>query len=242
VGFDQDNVKRVSLTIGPKGSYFAGFGSSRLTHALPEDTQTSIENSKSPPRQVALGIKGAWVVLYEDGSRDWNLRHGYPCLASTNILTNNANKVVFVALNPYREDAFLTVLEDGQCSFNAFFDDKQEAYQSSKMMDTYMRYRAKRDGTTFSHSEVMNGAVYKDVRITPDSNVEETMADDLMARWRARRGLIGGPDLAFAGAVAGGVGTLAKVMGYPTMRAVSFGAWAAFGFAANTLVNGRTSK
>jgi hypothetical protein len=240
VGFDAENVKKVSLTIGPKGSYFARYESSQMTHELPEDTQASIDNSESPPRQVALGIKGAWVALYEDGSREWNLRHAYPGLSSTDILTNDANKVVFVALNPYREDAFLTVLEDGNCNYNGFFDDRQEAWQSRKMLDTYMRSRARRDGTTFSHSLFVNGSVYKEVRITPDSNAEETTTDAFMARWRARRECIGGKDLVYAGVVAGGVGTLTKIMGFPTTRAFSLGGCAGLGFVAQTLVNGRT--
>ncbi|KAH7064197.1 hypothetical protein BKA63DRAFT_497031 [Paraphoma chrysanthemicola] len=218
---DVEKVRDVSISIGPKGSYFARCGTSHIAHALPKDLQKAIEESESPPVSVALGIKGAWILLMADGTRDWNLRHAYPTLASTDNLTDNSNKVVFAALNPYVEDGCFLVAEDGCCTLNNSFSDATEGKEFYGMVDSYMRMRARRDGSTFSHPAVING-VQRQVKITPTSGPQETRMDAWVAMLRARHHSINRKDLTIAGAITGGTGLAAKVAGVPTFKADSF--------------------
>ncbi|KAH7072586.1 hypothetical protein FB567DRAFT_597970 [Paraphoma chrysanthemicola] len=215
---DVEKVRDVSISIGPKGSYFARCGTSHIAHALPKDLQKAIDESESPPVSVALGIKGAWILLKADGTRDWNLRHAYPTLASTDNLTNDSNKVVFAALTPYVEDGCFLVAEDGCCTLNNSFSDATEGKEFYRMVDSYMRMRARRDGSTFSHPAVING-VQRQVKITPSSGLQETRMDAWVAMLRARHQSINRKDLTIAGAITGGTGVAAKLAGFPTLKA-----------------------
>lgn len=123
---DPVKVEKASVSIGPKGGYFARVGSSHISYALPADLETSIKESDSPPATVALGIKGAWVAIFEDGSREWNLRDAYSDLANGGKLVDKTNRPVFVALNPYRENSYFMVSENGQCSYSTSFHDDKE--------------------------------------------------------------------------------------------------------------------
>jgi hypothetical protein len=230
-------LKKVSLTIGPKGSYFARCGASHISHALPADLQRAIDDAKSQPISVSLGIKGAWIALWADGSRTWNLRHSYPSLAATDAFTDSNNPAVFVALNPFREDRYFVVSASGVCSFNANFSDASESKKVYAMTDTYMRWRAKRDGSTLTYSGTMNG-LPRQVRITPDSGAEETRAQALLALVRGSTSLVKHKDLTFVGAVAGGAGVVAKVAGLPTLRAAGIAASTGIGAALHMWYHG----
>ncbi|KAH4400472.1 hypothetical protein HBI81_122810 [Parastagonospora nodorum] len=105
-------VKRVSISIGPEGAYFARSRTLHIAHALPNKFQRAIAESESPPIEVALGMKEAWIVLFEDGSRSWDLRSAYPSLAGNGKLDNEEDKVVFAALSPYRKDDFSLTLKN----------------------------------------------------------------------------------------------------------------------------------
>ncbi|KAF2026374.1 hypothetical protein EK21DRAFT_92504 [Setomelanomma holmii] len=185
---DVEKVRDVSISIGPKGNYFARCGDSHITHALPKDLQAAIKESDSPPVSVALGIKGAWILLRADGTRTWDLRHAYPSLASTYHLTKDTNKVVFAALDPYVLDQYFLVNEQGGCSYNHNSLDADAGKVIHEMTDTYMRMRARRDGTTFTHSMALNGAS-RQIHITPTSNAQETKMDVWIATLRARHGI-----------------------------------------------------
>ncbi|KAF2820781.1 hypothetical protein CC86DRAFT_111911 [Ophiobolus disseminans] len=230
VGSDIEKVRNVSISIGPKGSYFARCGTSHthIAHALPKDLQTAIEESESPPLCIALGIKGAWILLRADGSRTWNLRQAYPGLASTDRLTDDSNPVVFAALSPFHENRYFLVTESGGCTYNTNTSDREEGERLHHLTDSYMRMRARKDGSTFTHSMTLNG-VPRQVVITPKSAPDETKTDAWIAMLRARQKYLGRKDLAFAGAVAGGTGVLAKVVRMPTWRAVGVAASTGFG-------------
>jgi hypothetical protein len=230
---DPERAKRFSVCIGPKGSYFARFASEHVAHALPKGLQVALQESESPPASVALGIKGAWIVLFCDGSRTWDLRDAYPSFAASGKLDNDSNKTVFVALNPYQEDCYFVVAENGACSYSIAFNNKHEGQNLHEMTDTYMRSRAKRDGTTFAYPMTLNG-VEKQVRITPDSSAQEGKVEALMATLRARRVPIRNKDLLFVGAVSSSVGALAKATGSTTMKAVGVAASVGFGAALST--------
>ena len=227
---DTEKFDKVTVTIGPKGSYFARSGSSHISHALPRDLQTAIKESESPPYTVALGIKGAWIAIFEDRTCSWNLRNAYPSLSVTGKLESTANRAVFAALNPFMEDRYFLVIEDGECSYNITFSSKEEGEALHAMTDTYMRFRAKRDGSTFSHPLFSNG-VPREIRITPNSSPQETRRDALMATLRARSTFMKPRDMTSFAAVAGGTGLLAKVAGLSAVRAVGVGTAVGLGFA-----------
>jgi hypothetical protein len=232
---DAEKVKRVAISIGPKGSYFARSGSSHITHALPKDLETSIKESNSPPIIVALGARGAWVVLWADGTRSWHLRDAYPSLATSGYLGGDS-RIVFIALDPYIENNHFLVLEDGQCSYNAT-KDQEELYQLHQMTDSYMQSRAKRDGSSFSQTWIRNG-VAKNYRITPDSIEQEGRGKALVAMLRGRQNILRNNDVAFCGALGAGAGIIAKVAGAPTLKAVGMAAWVSIGAGLNTCFRG----
>lgn len=179
-----------------------------------------MEKSNTLPESVALGMKGAWVAIWADSSSSWDRRNAYPSLISAGHLNSDSKQVVFTALNPYAEDQYFVVSKDGGCSYKISFSDKEEGKTVHEMTDTYMRARAKRDGTTFSHPMTLNG-VSKQVRITPSSNSQETAADALVATLRGRLRSEDGlhqKDVAFVGAVTAGAGALAKLAGLATLR------------------------
>jgi hypothetical protein len=219
---DSKKVKKLSVTIGPRGSYFARFGSSHITHALPKDLQQAIEESETYPLTIALGAKSTWIAIWADGSRSWNLCHAYPSLASNGFLRDDENKAVFAALNPFNEDRFFIVSENGVCSYNADFSEAVESRKVYGITDTYMRSRAKRDGSTLIYEGKVNGWP-KQVKITPNSNAEETKTDALLSVVRGSTGMVKHNDLAFVGAVAGGAGVLTRVAGLPTLKAIGVG-------------------
>jgi hypothetical protein len=232
---DAEKVKRVAISIGPKGSYFARSESSHITHTLPKDLETSIKESNSPPSIVALGIRGAWVVLWADGTRSWHLRDAYPELATSGYLGGDS-RVVFIALDPYIENNHFLVLEDGQCSYNITMD-REELCQLHQMTDSYMQSRAKRDGSSFSQTWTRNG-VAKNYRITPDSIEQGGRGEALVAMLRGRQNILRNNDVAFCGAVGGGVGILAKAAGLPTLRAAVMAVSASIGAGMNTWYRG----
>jgi hypothetical protein len=223
-------LKRISLTIGPKGSYFARLGTSHISHALPKDLQKAIEESESYPVTIALGIRSSWVAIWADGSRTWNLRHAYPSLASNDLLTESVHKAVFVALNPFCEDRWFVVNNNGSVSYSATFSDSAETQKVYSMTNTYMRWRAKRDNSTLKYMWMRNG-LPREVIITPNSGAEETRADALLALVRGSTGVVKHKDLTFVGAVAGGAGVVAKVAGLPALRAVGVATWTGIGAA-----------
>lgn len=227
---DPEKVRHISLSIGPKGSYFACHGKAQTSHALPKDLQKALEESDSHPVTVALGKQGAWIVLFADGSRNWNLRHMYPTLATTDNLSSSTNKPVFAALNPYAEDEYFVVSENGGCSYKVSGWGTDEGQRLHEMTDTYMRSRAIRDGTTFSHGGHING-VPKQIRITPSSSPQETKTDALLATIRARSASVKNRDLAFVGFIAGGTGAIGKMAGLPTFRAAGLAASTGVGVA-----------
>jgi hypothetical protein len=217
---DPEKLKRITISIGPRGSYFARSESSHTTHALPKDLQTAIDDSKSPPSAVALGARGSWVVLWADGSRSWDLRDAYPRLATSGYLESDKSKVTFIALNTYIEDNFFVVLEDGSCCYSATLSNQTELKQLDKMIDSYTLSHAKRDGSSFTATKILDG-VPKTYKITPDSSGQETRGEALMSMLRNRQNINIHPtgDLAFLCAVSGSAGILAKAAGLPRLRA-----------------------
>ncbi|KAF2438395.1 hypothetical protein P171DRAFT_526079 [Karstenula rhodostoma CBS 690.94] len=186
---DQKQLKDTSVSIGPKGSYFARCGESWISHGLPKDLMTKLDRNKEKftPIQVALGLHGSWIVLWSDGDLSYDLRSSYHGLGESDALTGAVGQVLFVALNPYEENGYFVAGKDG-CSFNANLSSKKDGYEIQKMMDDYMRMKAKRDNATFNYPVMMNG-VRQNVHITPNT-YERRRADSLLDTWKQRRGLL----------------------------------------------------
>jgi hypothetical protein len=225
---DAEKVKNIAISVGPKGSYFARSGSSHIAQALPKDLEKAIRESDSSASMVALGARGSWVVLWADGTRSWNLRDAYPSLATSGSLENDSNRVVFLALNPFNENYHFVVRENGQINYNANFSDQEESEQLHKMTHSYMHSRAIRDGTSFTGTMWMKG-VTKDYKITPQSSGLESRSEALGAILRGRRNILRHNEVAFCGALGGGMGVLAKAAGLPTTRAIGMAAAVSFG-------------
>ncbi|KAH7389282.1 hypothetical protein DE146DRAFT_791327 [Phaeosphaeria sp. MPI-PUGE-AT-0046c] len=230
---DPEKVLQVSLSIGPKGSYFARCGTALTSHALPKDLQKALKESGSYPVRIALGKNDAWFVSFADGSRKWNLRHVYPSLAITNVFTDSTNIPIFVALNPYVEDEWFIVQKNGTCNFRMTWS-KDEARELRKMTDTYMRGRAIRDGSSFSTMLEVDGTL-KENRYSPNSRPQESRIEAMLATIRGRTRSMKNGDVALVGAVAGGTGVVAKLVGQPTFRAVGVAASTGIGAAAVSL-------
>jgi hypothetical protein len=180
-----------------------------------------MEKSDTLPESVALGMKGAWVAIWADGSSSWDLRNAYSSLICAGHLNNDSKQVVFAALKSHAEDQYFVVSKDSGCSYKVSFLDREEGKTVHEMTDTYMRTRTKRDGSTFSHPMTLNG-VPKQVRITPSSNSQETAADALVVTVRGRlrsKDRVYQKDAAFVGVVTTGAGVLSKLAGLPILRA-----------------------
>ncbi|KAJ7686782.1 hypothetical protein B0H17DRAFT_1071081 [Mycena rosella] len=73
------------------------------------------------PETVALGMRGAYVVLYDDSVLSYSLQGLYPALQS---LLDSAeertkrNSIVYVALSPYTERDFFVAFGNGTAQWN----------------------------------------------------------------------------------------------------------------------------
>ena len=162
-------------------------------------------------------------MLWSNGQRNWNLRHAYDTLASSNHLSNRNGWVVFAALNPYEEDSYFVVVESGGCVYNLSLSTNNETLSLHKLTDEYMRMRAKRDGTIIKESFTRDG-VTTQTTFTPNSHREPGKVNSLMETWIGRRSLPMQNDVTFVGVVAGGAGMISKIAGIPTTRAVGIAA------------------
>lgn len=246
VNSDGEEVKKLSVSIRPKGSYFARHGIAQLTYGLPKDLQKEMDETETPPVSVTLSIKGSWIICWADGkhvtimpldptlihsgSRSWDLRNAYPSLVESGHLDKTTNPVIFAALNPYAEDHYFLVSKDGLCSYSLTSSDNEEGSALHEMTEAYMGARARRDGSSFAYSMTLND-VPKSIRITPSSSAQESRTEAVIATLRARQGLVKSSDTVFVGAVADGTGLLAKVARLPTVKAVGMGAMTGFGAA-----------
>jgi hypothetical protein len=204
---DTKELENTSVSIGPKGSYFARCGSNWISHGLPKDLMTKLDRNKDKftPIHVALGVQGSWIVLWSDGDLSYNLRNSYPLLGESKALLGAVGQVVFVALNPFEEDEHFIAGENG-VSINVTLDSTAECIKLQKMADDYMRMRAKRENATFNYPVKINGMT-QNVYVTP-TTYQRRSGDSILETFRTRRGLLMQRDniaLIGAGAVAAGV-------------------------------------
>lgn len=229
---DQRQLRDTSVSIGPKGSYFARCGEAWISHALPKDLQNALDRNKDKftPIQVALGSHGSWIVVWSDGDVTWNLRSSYPGIGENKVLTGSVGQVTFVALNPYQDDEYFIAGETGW-SFNMNFPTHAAGNEIQKMVDNYMQMRAKRDNATINYSGTLNG-VKQNVHITANS-LERQRADSLLDTWRMRRGLLLRKDnMAMIGAGSAATYVLARSANVTPLKAVGIAAASGLGMTA----------
>jgi hypothetical protein len=162
--------------------------------------QSILEEQKHDrsPAHIALGIQGAWIVLWSNGSRTLNLRNAYTTLASSDQLLCKEGWLLFTALNSFQEDQYFVVDETGGCSYKTSLPSKNDSALLHEITSEYMRMRAKQNVTTFSHPFIRDG-VTTQVTIAPDSYRETGKMRSLMDRWIERRNLPVRNDVAFVG-------------------------------------------
>nr|GAT52319.1 predicted protein [Mycena chlorophos] len=102
---------------GPHGAFFSmsdrGYAWQNLPAALEEDLQSAIRVRR--PMSVALGVGGAYVVLYNDGTINFDLRGAYPLVESIIRDTGEATRrkgILYIALNPHVPGEFYLVFGD----------------------------------------------------------------------------------------------------------------------------------
>ncbi|KAJ7346291.1 hypothetical protein DFH08DRAFT_1081116 [Mycena albidolilacea] len=108
---------------GPNASFFSmspsGFCWQNLPPALEDDMHACMKIRR--PTTVALGVQGAYVVLYNDGTIVFDLRGQYQMVEAIIRNTQEAARrrgVMYIALNPFVAGEFYVVYGDGSASWN----------------------------------------------------------------------------------------------------------------------------
>ncbi|KAJ7159631.1 hypothetical protein C8R46DRAFT_1108747 [Mycena filopes] len=108
---------------GPGASFFsmspAGYCWQNLPIALEDDLHGCMKTRR--PTSVALGVLGAYVVLYNDGTVTFDLRGQYPLVENMIRNTQEAARrrgVMYVALNPFVAGEYYAVYGDASASWN----------------------------------------------------------------------------------------------------------------------------
>ncbi|KAF8215526.1 hypothetical protein K438DRAFT_1748462 [Mycena galopus ATCC 62051] len=114
-----NDAKPTRTTFGPGFSYFSistsGYSWQNIPPALEDDIHSRIKIRQ--PTCVALGINGAYVAIYNDGTVSFNLHGQY--LNAEETIRNSPNRggLVYIALSPFRAGLFYAVYGDGGAPF-----------------------------------------------------------------------------------------------------------------------------
>ncbi|KAJ7686824.1 hypothetical protein B0H17DRAFT_1136686 [Mycena rosella] len=108
---------------GPNASYFtissSGFSWQHLPPMLESDIVARLK--KGFPTNVALGVHGAFVVLYGDGNVTFDVATHYPAVdAIIRNAADNARRkgISYIALNPHAAGQWYVAYGDGSASWN----------------------------------------------------------------------------------------------------------------------------
>ncbi|KAF2808354.1 uncharacterized protein BDZ99DRAFT_499688 [Mytilinidion resinicola] len=148
-----ETLRNISVTIGPKGSYFAKSSSGTLQHNLPADLASEIQTKKTAnppiePTQVALGIAGTWIALWSDTSCTYNV--GTYARLEENLRDTTMGPVVFAALSAHDAEHFFLVYGNGTIGYCVPATDSDYICHAT---NAYMQSRARQDGTTFQFKQ-----------------------------------------------------------------------------------------
>ncbi|KAJ7064309.1 hypothetical protein C8F01DRAFT_1130935 [Mycena amicta] len=117
------SVNTTRTVFGPNKSFFSmsprGYAWQNLPHSLEEELQTSLRARR--PTTVALGANGAYVVLFNDGTVNFDLRGVYPLVDAIIRDTAEAGRrkgVMYISLNPHIPGEFYLVFGDASAKWN----------------------------------------------------------------------------------------------------------------------------
>ncbi|KAJ7160919.1 hypothetical protein C8R46DRAFT_1353613 [Mycena filopes] len=115
--------KSARTVFGPYHSYFSTSASGLSWQNLPPALETNIMGrlKLGRPKNVALGVRGAFVVLYDDSTLAYDLQGMYPALQSvldSEEERKKRNSITCVALSPYFPGHYFVAFGDGTTQFN----------------------------------------------------------------------------------------------------------------------------
>lgn len=143
-----EDLAKARFTVGPHGAWWARLSDGTHHHNLPFNLRRELEDEAKNgvyPEHVALGLNGSYVVIWPTW-KSWELT-GYTELHER--LRDKDERVVFVALSPWRTDNYLLVQENGFVCYNV----PSNANDVDAYTNAYMQRRAKADGTTFTFTK-----------------------------------------------------------------------------------------
>ncbi|KAF2758826.1 hypothetical protein EJ05DRAFT_499262 [Pseudovirgaria hyperparasitica] len=107
------------VTFGEKDSYYATSSHSTISHGLPYqiekllDARSRLQGQR--PRQVALGVKGSYVILWPDDDIDYDLKGLYPVVRAT---IESKHGIAYIALSAFHAQGWYIERADGPIAFN----------------------------------------------------------------------------------------------------------------------------
>ncbi|KAK6977303.1 hypothetical protein R3P38DRAFT_549408, partial [Favolaschia claudopus] len=113
-----------TLTVfGPNSSFFSHSPTGYCWQNIPPELEDDIHGAMKlrRPTCVALGVQGAYIVLYNDGTIVFDLRGQYPLVEK--IIRNpqeaaRRRGIMYIALNPFIPGEFYAVYGDASASWN----------------------------------------------------------------------------------------------------------------------------
>ncbi|KAF8172789.1 hypothetical protein K438DRAFT_174268 [Mycena galopus ATCC 62051] len=115
--------KTARTVFGPYRSYFSTSDAGLSWQNLPPTLETDIMDrlKLGRPHTVALGVGGAWAVLYDDSTLSYSLQGLYPALQP--ILDsaeerNKRNSITYLALSPYVAGHYFVAFGNGTAQWN----------------------------------------------------------------------------------------------------------------------------
>lgn len=173
-----EDLQKINLTLGPKGSYFTTTKDGPVYRDIPTQLHEKIQSEAVKavkPRQVSLGQHDSYICLWDDETISYSLNLAYTGLASKiqEYIDNDSKPPVFVAMNPYDNNSWFLVGEDGQCAWhlenmeNGAIEDIQETVLN------YLQRRAREDGTSFTETTTLNGTE-SSLHVTPLTNFDKS--------------------------------------------------------------------
>ena len=145
--------KKVSLSIGSGGSWFARRGTEIGYHALPKRLEEEVrakELEGVQPWQISLGVGGDYVVLWSDDSKpSWSLSAHNE--ASTYLESHEQDRMNTVVLSPYRGDSFFLVRESGWVAHSIADTMAREMQYIKAENKAFIQREAKRRGRTYGY-------------------------------------------------------------------------------------------
>ncbi|KAF7339186.1 hypothetical protein MVEN_01995900 [Mycena venus] len=108
---------------GARASFFSMSPSGYCWQNLPPELEDDIHSCMKlrRPVNVALGVQGSYVVMYNDGTVTFDFRGQYPLVEKMIRNTQEAARrrgVMYIALNPFIAGEYYAVYGDGSASWN----------------------------------------------------------------------------------------------------------------------------